>query len=183
MWLIDRSLFLLPLLSLLSTPTAASPDSHSHGSQPHPKRSPSSSERSFSDGFLHHPNPRSQSPDTRHPHPHNLNHPHRSLLKRSLTTDAASISGSAFDFVIAGGGVAGLALAARLSEWSNVTVLVIEAGGNGTDVEDQIDIPGELTRAAGQERRLRSSWADLRGCCGKKCSGGGPGQLKKKEHR
>ncbi len=45
--------------------------------------------------------------------------------------------------MIAGGGVAGLALAARLSEWSNVTVLCIEAGGDGDDVADQIDIPGE----------------------------------------
>jgi choline dehydrogenase-like flavoprotein len=40
--------------------------------------------------------------------------------------------------------VAGLALAARLSEWSTVTVLVIEAGGDGEDVQQQIDIPGEL---------------------------------------
>ncbi|WVQ86221.1 hypothetical protein IAT38_008389 [Cryptococcus sp. DSM 104549] len=75
-------------------------------------------------------------------HTQNLNNPHRRALKRSITTDASSVDGSSFDFVIAGGGVGGLALAARLSEWSNVTVLCIEAGGDGTDVEDQIDIPG-----------------------------------------
>ncbi|KAK4687009.1 hypothetical protein P7C73_g3120, partial [Tremellales sp. Uapishka_1] len=75
-------------------------------------------------------------------HPHNLNHPHRHLLKRSITADVSQVSGASFDFIIAGGGVAGLTLGARLSEWSNVTVLVIEAGGDGSDVEDKIDIPG-----------------------------------------
>ncbi|WVQ72732.1 hypothetical protein IAR50_002292 [Cryptococcus sp. DSM 104548] len=75
-------------------------------------------------------------------HPHNINHPQRRALKRSITDDATSVNGESFDFVIAGGGVAGLTLAARLSEWSNVTVLCIEAGGDGTDVEDKIDIPG-----------------------------------------
>jgi len=44
--------------------------------------------------------------------------------------------------VIAGGGVGGLALAARLSEFSNFTVCLIEAGGSGEDVADQINIPG-----------------------------------------
>lgn len=39
----------------------------------------------------------------------------------------------AYDFVIAGGGTAGLALASRLSANSNFTVLVIEAGDIGPD--------------------------------------------------
>ncbi|KAL7420883.1 hypothetical protein Q5752_004837 [Cryptotrichosporon argae] len=72
-------------------------------------------------------------------HPH---HPQAHLLKRSLTTDAASVAGETFDFVIVGGGLAGLAVASRLSEWSNVTVLVIEAGTDGDDVETAIDVPG-----------------------------------------
>nr|ODN96743.1 glucose oxidase [Cryptococcus depauperatus CBS 7855] len=75
-------------------------------------------------------------------HTHNIHHPQRRNLRRSITADASSVNGQSFDFVIAGGGVAGLTLAARLSEWKNVTVLCIEAGGDGTDVEDQIDIPG-----------------------------------------
>lgn len=77
--------------------------------------------------------------------PHNLHHPYRRSLKRSITSDASSIDGESFDFVIAGGGVAGLTLAARLSEWSNVTVLCIEAGGDGSNYEDQINIPGKLS--------------------------------------
>lgn len=77
------------------------------------------------------------------PHTHNIDNPHNYLLKRSLVTDATTVAGSAFDFIVVGGGVAGLTLGARLSEWSNVTVLVIEAGGDGSNVEDQIDIPGK----------------------------------------
>ncbi|KAJ7064426.1 GMC oxidoreductase-domain-containing protein [Mycena belliarum] len=52
------------------------------------------------------------------------------------------LSGKTFDFVIVGGGTAGLALAGRLAEWTNITVAVIEAGGDGTDVRDQITVPG-----------------------------------------
>jgi choline dehydrogenase len=82
-----------------------------------------------------------------HPSPegsHNSGNPYRNALKREITTDASRVNGRAFDFVIAGGGCAGLALGARLSEWSNVTVLVIEAGADGSEFEERIDIPGEL---------------------------------------
>ena len=39
-----------------------------------------------------------------------------------------------FDYVIAGGGSAGCALAARIAEDSSVTVAVVEAGGRGRDL-------------------------------------------------
>ncbi|KAJ7784219.1 hypothetical protein B0H16DRAFT_1446475 [Mycena metata] len=68
--------------------------------------------------------------------------------KRS-TTDPTKLSGQTFDFVIIGGGTAGLALAARLAEWTNITVAVIEAGSDGTQYQNQINIPvanGEAKR-------------------------------------
>ncbi|KAF7352214.1 Choline dehydrogenase [Mycena venus] len=61
--------------------------------------------------------------------------------KRS-TTDPTQLSGKTFDFIIVGGGTAGLALAGRLAEWTNITIAVIEAGTDGTQYQDQITIPG-----------------------------------------
>ncbi|KAG8733316.1 hypothetical protein FRC11_007199, partial [Ceratobasidium sp. 423] len=63
-----------------------------------------------------------------------------SVLPRSLTTDGASFASQTFDYVIVGGGTAGLAVAARLAENSSVTVGVIEAGQYIVD-DPLIDTP------------------------------------------
>jgi choline dehydrogenase len=54
-----------------------------------------------------------------------------------------------FDYVICGGGTAGLVIAARLTEDPHVTVAVIEAGGNGLD-DFVIDAPNLFTKLYGQ---------------------------------
>ncbi|GMK59557.1 hypothetical protein CspeluHIS016_0801630 [Cutaneotrichosporon spelunceum] len=73
---------------------------------------------------------------------YNVHNPHRRLVQRSVTSDAASVAKQTFDFVVVGGGIGGLVTGARLAEWSNQTVLVLEAGGDGSDVVQQQSIPG-----------------------------------------
>nr|OQO25412.1 hypothetical protein B0A51_08481 [Rachicladosporium sp. CCFEE 5018] len=68
----------------------------------------------------------------------------------ALTQDAASFLKHDYDFVIIGGGTAGLTLAARLTEDSNVTVGVLEAGKNKLG-DFLVDTPALYPQMLGNE--------------------------------
>ena len=64
--------------------------------------------------------------------------PSKSVEKRDTTPihDGAQVGGRTYDYVIAGGGLGGMVTAARLSEDSSKTVLVLEAGYSEEDRQD-----------------------------------------------
>lgn len=61
-----------------------------------------------------------------------------------MALSAAAFAASTFDYLIAGGGTAGLTLAARLTEDPTITVGVIEAGVDRSD-DPKVLTPGLAT--------------------------------------
>jgi len=64
-----------------------------------------------------------------------------------------------YDYIIAGGGTAGLVLAARLSENSKKSILVVEAGGNRID-DDNINVPGFMGKLWGDPNYDWNFWTE-----------------------
>ena len=64
------------------------------------------------------------------------------LQKRAsgVTTDPSTANGHTFDYIVVGGGLTGTTVAARLSENSSVTVLMIEAGADERLNPDVYDV-------------------------------------------
>ncbi|KAF5011050.1 hypothetical protein FDECE_2789, partial [Fusarium decemcellulare] len=72
------------------------------------------------------------------------------MSRASSVMDVDDFARRAFDFLVVGGGTAGLAVAARLAEAdASFTVGVLEAGCAADEHDDDIDIPGYYGRSLG----------------------------------
>lgn len=61
------------------------------------------------------------------------------------------LAGREFDYLVIGGGTAGLAVAARLSEDPGLVVAVLEAGPAAAPNDDRVRIPGCFGKGIGTE--------------------------------
>ncbi|KAG6828989.1 hypothetical protein H0H92_006061 [Tricholoma furcatifolium] len=68
-----------------------------------------------------------------------------------ITANVADVLGKTYDFIIVGGGTAGLTLAARLSENPSINIIVLEAGDN-TIGEPLTSIPASFGQPLGNPR-------------------------------
>ncbi|PKI84081.1 hypothetical protein MVES_001910 [Malassezia vespertilionis] len=68
--------------------------------------------------------------------PAGMRHHIYALSKRSITSKKDDVDGKTFDYVIIGGGQAGLTVASRLTEDPSTNVVVIEAGSSGLSPSD-----------------------------------------------
>lgn len=75
----------------------------------------------------------------------------RQLARRSLTTKASDLDGKSFDYVVIGGGLAGLVVASRISEDQSLKVAVIEAGESGYDDDKILSPAGNLYDSPGDK--------------------------------
>ena len=79
-----------------------------------------------------------------------------------------SPDGLSFDFIVVGGGTAGLAVASRLAENTSFSVGVLEAGGPAPSGLDDIDIPAHYGRALGGQYDWRFETVPQEGLGGRK---------------
>ncbi|KAL0572990.1 hypothetical protein V5O48_008981 [Marasmius crinis-equi] len=69
-----------------------------------------------------------------------------------VVSSAEEFKKNQFDYVIVGGGLAGLVLAVRLTEDPNITAGVLESGPEPTDGDPIIDVPAMMGRAVGDPK-------------------------------